>query len=517
RAGAEPARTDMLFFGSNAGDPLFDAMVSNFAGVMDGARDAIVETTAWTEAEIDEALAELDTWSKAPDAALWYVTCWAEGLVPGDADRPAAPTPRPTASEREALLGFLADSAQDLSSTLDLDEVFAKIAGRIDHLLDAHLVCIMLWNEERRLLEHSYSMKYGQHVPQTGGFPLGTGLSGSAAQERRAIRVANVELDPRYVRFRHAEVEIRSELAVPLLCDGRLVGVLDLESTELAAFTHEHEQVVVALASHIAAALENARLYRAVKTEERRLERDLATAREVQRGLLPRDLPTSSRLEIGAAYRPALELSGDFYDVQALDDDRWLVAVGDVAGKGSGAALLASVAVGLLRALMLERHAEPAELLEALNQRLRALDLDHRFVALALGVVDATTGHVSLANAGVAAPRVLRAARREVETLDLPGLPLGGLDGSRYRQVEIDLEPGDALVLLTDGIEDLGHERGTAFGQHDLGRSLIEAVDRAAADLAEDVLDAADRRAASPDGDPHQIDDRTILIVRVPS
>ena len=102
------------------------------------------------------------------------------------------------------------------------------------------------------------------------------------------------------MRYRHAEVEIHSELAVPLVSKGRLIGTLDLESVEFDAFTEEHEQMLSALASHVATALDNARLYEAVRANERRFARELATAREVQQGLLPQTIPRVEGLEVGA-------------------------------------------------------------------------------------------------------------------------------------------------------------------------------------------------------------------------
>ncbi len=371
QAGATPRRSDMLFFGGCAGEASFEAYVANFAGILEGARAAMVEATGWQDEQVEEAIVAFREWSRREDAVLWYATCWAEGVRAGrstgdeesSADgRPAVVTampegPSPELAERlethphRTLLEFLAESAEDLSSTLRLEEVFEKIAERVRLLLDAHLFCILLWNEEEQLLEHSYSLKFGEHIQQEGGFPLGYGLCGAAAQDMKPIRVPNVLEDPRYVRFRHAEVEVRSELAIPLITNGQLVGVLDLESVEYDSFTAEHERSLSALASHIGAALENARLYETVRREERRLEEDLSAARKIQTGLLPQTSPSIQPLEVGFAHQAAWELSGDFFDFLEYPDGRLGIALGDVAGKGTAAALLASLSVGILRSL----------------------------------------------------------------------------------------------------------------------------------------------------------------------
>ncbi len=160
-------------------------------------------------------------------------------------------------AEERSYLRFLVQSAQDLNSSLELNEVFRNVAERIKPLVDYNLFCLMLWDEQTQLLEHSFSLCYGKQVPLKGGFPLDHGIGGTCARLRRPVRVPNVLVDPRYVRYRHPEVEIRSELAVPLVVRDRLIGVIDLESTDFDSFSNEHEQMLMALASHVATALEN--------------------------------------------------------------------------------------------------------------------------------------------------------------------------------------------------------------------------------------------------------------------
>ena len=406
-------------------------------------------------------------------------------------------------------MDLLVASAADLSSSLELEEVMRKIAERVQSMIDCHLFCVMLWNEETELLEHTYSVRYGEHVPQEGGFPLGSGLSGSAAQLRRAIRVPDVAKDPRYIRFRHAEVDIKSELAVPLVVRDRLVGAIDLESTEYDAFTEEHEQIVTALASHIATALENARLYGRVVANESRLEEDLSTAREIQRGLLPAAPPALAGLEIGAAFAAARELSGDFYDFLPLGEDRVALAVGDVAGKSTPAALYGSLAVGLLRGQALARQLEPGAVLDRLNQLLWRLHIKRRFVAMALAVLDGGSRRLRVANAGVPQPYLLRDG--EVTNIDVSGLPLGGIEGSRHPQKEIVLASDDVVVICSDGLDDCLSADGETFGTACLPHDLRRAAPGSAQEIAEALIGACDQ-FADPSGEVD--DDRTVVVVK---
>lgn len=508
QAGAEPRRTDMLFFGAAAGGAVFEAMIDNFLGVVAGARATILASGALDAEAVDAGLAAFDTWRRHPDASLWYAVCWAYGLRPGAGETSDPPPPvagRRRGSGTEATLDFLVDSARDLASTLRLEEVLERIARRVQTLLDAHLFCVMLWNEEAGLLEHTYSLKFGQHIPQRGGFALGEGLSGSAAAELRPLRVADVSADPRYVRFRHAEVEVRSELAVPLVSDGRLVGVLDLESTQLDAFTHEHEQVLWALASHMAAALENARLYGEVRSSQRRLEEELETARRIQSGLLPKRSPRIPGLDLGVARRAARELSGDFYDLLATPGGGLAFALGDVAGKGTGAALLASLAVGALRGELLARRLPPQEILRRLNDHFHGLALEHRFVALLLGSFE-PPARLVVSSAGIPPPIRLRGGR--AESFDLAGVPLGGLADQTYAALALDLAPGDRYLFFTDGVEEAGGDEplGSAgLARHALAHSHLDAQA-----LAGEILAAAERL-----GQVGEADDRTVVILGV--
>ena len=511
-AGAPVARNDMLFFGSCAGDEAFPAMVANFAGLVEGAPEEILAATSLAREELERGLTDLREWSRLPDAAMWYATCWAEGRRPQEGSlargvAPARPAARPRA--KVSSMDLLVASAADLSSSLELDEVVRKIAERIQGMIDCHLFCVMLWNEETELLEHTYSVRYGEHVPQEGGFPLGHGLSGSAAKLRRPIRVPDVSKDPRYVRFRHAEVDVKSELAVPLLVRDRLVGALDLESTEHDAFTQEHERIIMALASQIATALENARLYGRVVANERRFEEDLATAREIQRGLLPSEPPELTGLEIGAAFAAARELSGDFYDFLPLGEDRLAIAVGDVAGKSTPAALYGSLAVGLLRGQALAGRAEPGEVLDRLNELLWRLHVKRRFVAMSLAVLEARTRRLRVANAGVPQPYLLRGG--EVSSIDVSGLPLGSMERGSHEQRELQLSAGDVLVLCSDGLDDCLDEDGQTFGEVCLPGDLKRSAAGSAAEIATALIEACGRFA---DERGPVDDDRTVVVVK---
>jgi sigma-B regulation protein RsbU (phosphoserine phosphatase) len=409
-------------------------------------------------------------------------------------------------------LAFLSEAATELSSTLELEAVFEKIADRIRPILDYQLFCVMMWNEDTELLEHSFSLRFGEHMEQKGGFPLGHGISGTVAAERRPIRVADVQGDPRYVRSRHPEVEVRSELAVPLLYKGRLVGVLDLESTELDYFTQEHEHLVTTLASYMANALENARLYNRVRAEEHRLEEDLATAREIQKGLLPAGAPRMPGIDIGVVYEPARELAGDFYDFLPCGDGRLALVVGDVAGKATPAALYGSLAIGLLRGHVLKRASgTPSDILRHVNDQLRLPRIRNRFLALILAVYDHQDRSLPLANAGVPWPYLIRGG--DARKIEVQGLPLGLLADVQYEESRVILRPGDIVVLCSDGLHDAENEHQEQFGDALMSERLIALSGEPAQVIAQELVRSGQRHAGM--NSSHASDDCTVVVLKV--
>jgi sigma-B regulation protein RsbU (phosphoserine phosphatase) len=519
-AGAQATRARQLNFGGCHDDPAFGVLVDNFAGVVEGARSMVVASGRMDGVAFDAALDAFRAWSERPDATLWYSTCWAEGLRKGDghADRASA-VRRATSDERLAarasrgsVLPLLIATAEDLNSTLELAEVFRRVARRVKSLIDCHLFCVLLWDEREQLLQHSFSMRFDSHVElqDAGGFPLGKGIGGSAALLRAPVRVPDVSKDPRYVRYRHEDVEVRSELAVPLIVKDRLIGVLDLESMEYNAFSDEHEQLLTALASRIAVALENARLYETVRAGELRLEQELATAREIQKALLPLRGQAIPGLELGVAYEPALELGGDFYDVLACPEERWAFAVGDVSGKATAAALYGSMAVGIMRGNVLELGSTPSEMLGYLNEELCRPNIEDRFLAMAYCLYDGRARRLTCGNAGFPRPWLVRDG--EARLIAARGLALGIETPTTYRTVDVDLLSGDVLVLCSDGFAECRAPDGELFGTERLREALVGLADAGAQDVADGLLAATDRHAA---GDASRHDDRTALVLRV--
>ncbi len=410
--------------------------------------------------------------------------------------------------EQARTLSLLHEVSRELASILDREQLLERVAERLKRVVDYDVFGVLLWNEESQLLEPSLAVyRDGPRSRSARPMALGEGICGTAAALRQSLRVPNVHVDPRYVSCVE-DLEVRSELAVPMTFKERLIGVLDLESAEYDAFTARHEQALATLASSLAIALENARLYERLQEDERRLADDLSTAREIQKRLLPKASPWLPGLQIAVGYEPARHLGGDFYDFLRYGEGRIAVAVGDVAGKATSAALYGSLAIGILREHADQHRPEPARMLADMNDRLHRVGIDNRFLAMAFGVYDSTSRVLTLANSGLPHPLLLRGWR--VHPIPAEGVPLGLLADRSYEEMRLELRHGDAVVISTDGIEESLDQRQEEFGRERVAQTLTRAAGGSAQSLADALLDAT--REFGDGSEP--ADDRTVMVLR---
>jgi len=412
--------------------------------------------------------------------------------------------------DQAASLDLLYEVSRELTSILDREELLRRIAQHVKRIVNYHVFTVMLWNETSQFLESVFAMHYEDAIPARLRLRLFQGITGTAAGERRPVRIGDVRLDSRYMQF-DTDVEVRAELVIPLLLQDRLIGVLDLESTVPQAFTLEHEQMLATMGSYVAIALENARLYQDARENETRLLNDLNTAREVQRQLLPKGAREVPGLDLAAAYAPARELGGDFYDFQPFGEGHLAFALGDVSGKGTAAALYGSLAIGTLREVVTDRTLSAAQMLVALNKRLFGARLDSKFIALLFGIYDAPNRRLTLANGGEPYPLLVR--NGVTTELQISGVPLGLFGDTEYEEITVDLQPGDVVICASDGIlesEDGDQEEFGADRLHALLAGILP--EDAALTIADRILSATDEYSGA-ESTPH--DDRTLIVLRV--
>ena len=412
--------------------------------------------------------------------------------------------------EQAKTLTLLYEVSRELTAILDRQELLQRVAERVKKIVNYDVFSVMLWNEQAQLLETFFATRCNDSIPLRTRLPLHKGLTGAAAGQRRALRIHDVNEDPRYIAC-DTGVEVRSELVVPLLMQDRLIGVLDLESAQPHAFTAEHERMLSTLGSYVAIALENARLYEEARESERRLRSDLDTAREIQLQLLPTGAREVPGLDLAASYVPAHELGGDFYDFLPYGEGRLAIALGDVSGKGTGAALYGSLAIGMIREVVVDHACEPACMLALLNRRLHGTRLDARFIAMSCAIYEASTRRLTLAHAGGPYPLLVRDGH--VVSIRLEGVPLGLLPETKYDESVVDLQPGDVVIFASDGILESENAGQEEFGIHRLCTLLAGiSPEDSARTIAEKILAETDSHTG--EGLPPH-DDRTLIVLRV--
>lgn len=400
-------------------------------------------------------------------------------------------------------LRTLSHVSQEFSSILALDELLDKIAKIVHSLIAYDAFSILLVDAEKKVLRHRFSARYDQRV-DLDNIPVGKGITGAAAESREPVRVVDTLADPRYIA---SHPDIRSELAVPLIVQDRVVGVMDVESERIGYFTEDHTRLLALLAPQIASSVENARLYEQIAVREQRMEDDLKAARKLQSVLLPREAPPIAGLDIAIRLRPAREISGDIYDFFEQGDYA-VLAFGDVSGKGAAAALYGALVSGLLRTLA-HRRRTPGELLKLINDVLLERKVDAQYVTLSVLEWEPKGRRVVLANAGAIPPIICRGA--EIIKPHVEGIPAGLLEGSEYEELTIQTEPGDIILLYSDGIQDQPNPKGEEYGRSRLAHVLRKLCGKTPREIVDSIL--ADVDAFTEGGGT--FDDQTLIAMRV--
>ncbi|MDP9148264.1 MAG: GAF domain-containing protein, partial [Acidobacteriota bacterium] len=278
-------------------------------------------------------------------------------------------------TQAETLL-LLNEVGRETSSILDVEELLRRAAEQIKRVIDYQILSLMLYDDAQKVFRHRIDVKHGHHVQGKLRVAVTEGIVGAAATTKAPVRVPDVGADPRYLMV---NPETRSELAIPMIHKGKVIGVLDLESPQFNYFTEDHVQTLSILASNLAVSLENARLYEQLARDEARLERDLQAAKRIQGALLQPVPAEDYGLEMAARYLSAREVCGDLYEFLRYGPQQLGIALGDVSGKGTAAALYGAVAIGIMRSLAPQKL-QPADMLKQMNQIVGERRIEGRFM-----------------------------------------------------------------------------------------------------------------------------------------
>jgi len=403
------------------------------------------------------------------------------------------------------LLSLLYDISLEMSSTLEVDELVRRIAAAVKRIIDYHTFSIFLIDEKQGLLRPKFVIRSNEREYQKLVLPLGTGLVGTAAKLNAPLRIGDVTKDTRYL---NVHTETRSELVVPLASKGRVVGVVDLESTQPDYFTDYHQRFLMTLASRIASSLVNAELYARVAENESRLGREMKIAREIQRQLMPDDFPSIPPLQLGVLFKPVAQLGGDLYDWIAFDDGRLAIVIGDVAGKGAPAALYGALSSGVIRTRAGRKY-PPAQMLELVNKTLYQRPIEGQYIAVTYAIYDPSSRTIALSNSGLPYPLLMRAGQPTF--LDIGGIPIGLFPDSQYEETTVQLQTGDVLVFYSDGVIEMRNDAGDEFGLKRLAETVRNNHER----TPEEIVKAVSGALAEFIGRVRPNDDRTMIVVKM--
>jgi len=368
-------------------------------------------------------------------------------------------------------LRMLLDITKTISRSLDLDEVLNLVMDTLDSLIPYDAAGIYLVKCSQPLLEtdgeldetcvfHTQAVRgYEIDDLQELHLKMGEGLIGHVAVTGKPYVSQEVRRDPRYI---NARPRTNSEMVAPIISNNEVIGVFDLESDDLNAYSNDDLEVLMLLASQVAIIIEKVMLHEQM-IEKQRLETQLEVARQVQLELLPGRDPQLESFDISAYNFPTEEVSGDYYDWVRIYDDQIGIVIADVSGKGVPAALLMAFLRASLRAATHIGYA-PHISMSKVNYLLWESIERNQFVTAFYGVLDATNRTLSYSNAGHNPPLLMK-VDGTVRFEERGGVPLGMFRDSRYYEYFETIEPGEVFVLYTDGVTEAMNSTDEEYGR----------------------------------------------------
>jgi sigma-B regulation protein RsbU (phosphoserine phosphatase) len=411
------------------------------------------------------------------------------------------------AVEQGDLLALIGKVGVTLLAPATLDETLGQVARLVFEAVPADR-CIIMLRDERDGELRSRVAELRDRKGQVGEVKVSRTIVEEVVGQGRSVLTSDAQHDPRFQSATMTIMGIRSVLAVPLGVGERIFGMIYADSPLAEArFREDHLKVLTTLGSVAAIRVENARLIEE-HLERERMERELSLAREIQQRFQPDSAPHVPGYELQGISFPSYQIGGDYYDFIARPEGRYIVALGDVSGKGTSAALLMSSLHAAIHG-QVASHQTLVETITAVNRYLEANTPANRFVTLFYAELDPPAGTLSFVNAGHNPPLIIHAGGT-VEELDASGPPLGIMPFADYREGRTLLQPGDVLVVYSDGVTETINPQGEEFGAARLRDVVSLNIESSAAGIR-DKIEAALTRFAQ--GTP-AVDDITLVIVK---
>jgi phosphoserine phosphatase RsbU/P len=420
-------------------------------------------------------------------------------------------------------LAMLYTLTQAFNSTLDLEEVLNRVMDEVIAATHAERGFVMLIEDEpssgrsassQPKLAFKVARGLDQKTIEDPQFQISRSIVERVAADGQPVLTSDAQNDERF-NIRHSVMflGLRAILCVPLNFRNKMLGVIYVDNRmQVGIFTKADLELLRAIASSAAIAIENARLYQ-VAVEKGRLEKELQMARKVQAGLLPQEKPSIPGWAFSSRWKPAREVGGDYYDFIPVQAGKLGLIIADVTDKGMPAALFMASTRSILRASM-PLALTPAEGITQANRLISAESEDGLFVTLFYGLLNPETGEFTYVNAGHNPPLVFQydgvTCTQELKQLQATGLQLGMEADSSYQQGTLTLQAGDFVLLYTDGVTDALDANKNDFGMD----RLQEVVMTNCTASPEELLDALEKAIDDFTGAAAPYDDITMLVIK---
>ncbi len=397
-------------------------------------------------------------------------------------------------------IALLPSTSLEATLNMTVDLVFQAIPA------ERGVLCLKEGNE---LICKIVRLAHANPLGQEGHIQLSRSITSKVLNEGRAVLTSDAQHDPRF-QAQHSVVlnQVRSVMAVPLASGEETFGLIYVDNPFHNRFEEKHLEVLTTIASVASIKIEHERLLEE-RLETRRMEEELKVASEIQLRLQPVAPPKVEGWDLAGVSFPCREIGGDYYDfILRQRDNRIVIALGDVSGKGTGAALLMSSLHAAVRA-QTQARTSISEVMNEINHYIYENSPSNKFLTLFYGAIDPISGVLTYSNGGHNAP-ILARASGEILRLDKGGLPIGMMPGVSYCEDAVTFHPGDVLVIYSDGISESINEQDEEFGEERLVEVITHNLHRSSSGIRDRVDEALSRFV----GSAAPVDDMTLMIIK---
>lgn len=424
--------------------------------------------------------------------------------------------------EKQLVVDFMHDLVEALGEGLSREDLFQRIVHAAILSTGALSACIYERTGEKTLkgsaveglfppqsplherakVKLTTRVKFIEQILKLETISYGEGLIGLVAEEEKAVLIQDGSKDSRVLQHDDPALVVKSIIAAPILFRGRLIGVLAVANpADGMSFNETDFSLVQSLADQAGLAIHNADLLN-LQLEKKKLDLDLSLASNIQQMLLPREYPAIPNLQIGAVYQPAHMVGGDLYDFFPLPNNRLGVAIADVSGKGIPASLLMTICRCNLRHFA-TLHESPSRILSEVNRSMAPDMRQDMFITLIYAIVDLERREIVFARAGHELPLHSHHDPKRggyvTEAVGSEGIAVGLVDGDLFDAViedkRISFEPGNTLVLYTDGVTEAANDEGVEFSKGRLADVVKTLRTRSCEEINQGIIDSVERFA----------------------